>query len=421
MEKYDINKIFNQQSRNESHMVQTPQNISSRYRAIVSLFFALENDIPVFKIETSDYSDCSFYNSVNSQIFLGEVKYRSHSWSPMDLFFKFPNKEISKFTICPIIQLWNRLQNHEHCKPVLFTTKNLNDVNKNLLSKNESTGYFKFFLPNIRPLIDDLISELTPYSTSLTKILNISNFLNIERLMIFLEEIIIIIQSRTDLELNLIGIINKKFNIVLTKNQVDRIYNFMNKKNTDDNINIRKDLVRLLDVYKPDPDTMIELGSELNELKTNSDLKVFFAFEKFIQKIFYYEGTNYFPNIRTRNEEIDIAIFIDSIPYILDIKYYKSRCNSSDVFSLIGKLSGRPNYTIGILLSYFGFTSTAIGTADEFRNIILMDFHDIEYCVKSEIMSLTSLIRIKHNWSILKKISWIPIQKLIEEKVIPSL
>lgn len=92
-------------------------------------------------------------------------------------------------------------------------------------------------------------------------------------------------------------------------------------------------------------------------------------------------------------EQIDGAFSFETQEYIMEAKYHSDVVDHTHIILFIEKVNTKLENTLGVLISYSGFTPTAIEKANN-KNILLMDGSDL-YLILDNRVDLRNLIRYK--------------------------
>ncbi|OLS22198.1 MAG: hypothetical protein HeimC3_32020 [Candidatus Heimdallarchaeota archaeon LC_3] len=376
----------------------------------------LKNHVDSFSIESNDYSGSKFFK--NSEIVgIGEAKKYSRNWGLKPLFFKKANEN---YKSGPFLQLWNRISQYdkyEFIVPIFFTSSGFIKSDERIKAQED---YLKINIESIKDDLLEIREEMVNNEYLSSKIKNIDLFR--EYFIDFLKNIIIYKWSLVQVEYDLNKLIYDRFGIIGKRIYIDRIHNFLNKRETDDKINIR-DIIRLLDPHKPYIEAQYELKEEYNLLirdwKENR-FKIFSNFEIFIKKLLFQEGWELLPNVRGKLGENDGSIFFEGRSYILECRAHRNQIKSSEIADFHFKVKKSYDNTFGLFISFSEFSTQAKNYFDESMKIIALERIDLEYVLDSEIISLTRIIELKKWLGSSSNKGFISLNNLIEMELIPK-
>ena len=121
-----------------------------------------------------------------------------------------------------------------------------------------------------------------------------------------------------------------------------------------------------------------------------------FAFEKFLDELFDVYGLTPRGSFRLSGEQIDGSLMLDGDTYLLEARWRNQQAAFADLMTFSGKVSGKAQWSRGVIVSYGGFTEeglTAFGVGRA-ANIIGMDGLD-PYHTLSGNLDLRELLRRK--------------------------
>jgi len=117
-----------------------------------------------------------------------------------------------------------------------------------------------------------------------------------------------------------------------------------------------------------------------------------YAFELFLNDLFKYYDLDPRHSFKIIGEQIDGAFTFENTDYILEAKWQSSLINAGDLYKFAGKVSGKLKNTIGLFISFNGFSLESQETqAPGLKSMILMDGNDL-MAVLEERIELNDLI-----------------------------
>jgi hypothetical protein len=117
-----------------------------------------------------------------------------------------------------------------------------------------------------------------------------------------------------------------------------------------------------------------------------------YAFESFLNDIFEYYDLDPRRSFKISGEQIDGAFTFENTDYIVEAKWQKELINAGDLYKFAGKISGKLKITMGLFISFNGYSSEALSVdAPGIKSMILMDGNDI-MAVLDERIDLTELM-----------------------------
>lgn len=146
-------------------------------------------------------------------------------------------------------------------------------------------------------------------------------------------------------------------------------------------------------IHHVDPLAIARLGREFDALHGLSPQPRGYAFEKFLKSLFDAYNLQARDAFRVRGEQIDGSFSLGDMIYLLEARWQNAPANASDLRSFQGKVGDRPDWTLGLFVSYAGFTDDGL-SAFRAKRIILMDGLDIHDTLK-ETYSISDVIRAK--------------------------
>ena len=136
--------------------------------------------------------------------------------------------------------------------------------------------------------------------------------------------------------------------------------------------------------YKRKLNKFKELFEQL--VKEENAQKRGYEFEKFLNDLFIFFDLSPKASFKIVGEQIDGAFTFDNTDYLLEAKWQKSLIEASDLYSFGGKIEGKLKNTLGLFISFNGFSNTALETKSPIlRSIILMDGLDLTSVLDNKI------------------------------------
>lgn len=116
----------------------------------------------------------------------------------------------------------------------------------------------------------------------------------------------------------------------------------------------------------------MQLASESNAQKRG------YEFEKFLNELFTFFDLYPKASFKISGEQIDGAFTFENTDYLLEAKWQKDLIEASTLYSFCAKIDGKLKNTLGLFISFNGFSPTALETKNPlFRSLILMDGMDL--------------------------------------------
>ncbi len=102
-----------------------------------------------------------------------------------------------------------------------------------------------------------------------------------------------------------------------------------------------------------------------------------FAFEKFLNDLFEYYELDPRRSFKVTGEQIDGAFTFDNTDYLVEAKWQTKPINAGDLYKFSGKIDGKLKITLGLFISYNGFSSESLMVNNpSLKSMILMDGSD---------------------------------------------
>jgi hypothetical protein len=106
----------------------------------------------------------------------------------------------------------------------------------------------------------------------------------------------------------------------------------------------------------------------------------------------YFEIENRRPYVAA-GRQIDGSITIEGTTYLVELKFTANQADAPDIDSLLKKVNGKADNTMGILVSMSAFSSVALNEASFSKSPLLLLDHSHLYMVLGEIISFPDAIR----------------------------
>lgn len=140
------------------------------------------------------------------------------------------------------------------------------------------------------------------------------------------------------------------------------------------------------------------LKNSFNLLVTKKAQERGFAFEKFLNDLFEFYELDPRRSFKIVGEQIDGAFTFEHMDYIVEAKWQDPLINAGDLYKFSGKISGKFKATLGLFLSFNGFSSESLKVdAPGVKAMILMDGEDIMYILNGKIDLPDLLYRKRRN------------------------
>ena len=117
-----------------------------------------------------------------------------------------------------------------------------------------------------------------------------------------------------------------------------------------------------------------------------------YAFEAFLNDLFEYYELDPRRSFKITGEQIDGAFTFENTDYIVEAKWQNESINAGELYKFAGKVSGKLKITMGLFISYNGFSSDSLQVdSPGIKSMILMDGADL-IAVLDERIDLTDLL-----------------------------
>ncbi|HEY3769044.1 MAG TPA: hypothetical protein VGN44_10250 [Candidatus Angelobacter sp.] len=138
---------------------------------------------------------------------------------------------------------------------------------------------------------------------------------------------------------------------------------------------------------------LTKLEDELTELsKQLGSTSAGYAFQDWFYKLAdYFEVTNRRPYV-VNGRQIDGSITIDGTTYLVELKFTREQSDAVDIDSLLAKVSGKADNTMGVMFSISGYSSVAIQGASGPKGLLLLFDHNHLYMLLHGGASMEELI-----------------------------
>lgn len=121
-----------------------------------------------------------------------------------------------------------------------------------------------------------------------------------------------------------------------------------------------------------------------------------FAFEKFLQNLFFAYNLSPRGSFKIVGEQIDGSFELDADTYLVEAKWHDSPTPQSDLLVFSSKVESKARWGRGVFISYNGFTSDGLEAFSKGRatNIVGLDGQDLYFILQGE-ASLAEAIKMK--------------------------
>ena len=129
----------------------------------------------------------------------------------------------------------------------------------------------------------------------------------------------------------------------------------------------------------PSREALEAVRNRMNLLHTLMPQKRGFAFEVFLNELFYIFGLAPRGSFRLVGEQIDGSFQLGQDVYLVEAKWENHKTNESDLLSFSGKVEGKAQWSRGLFISYSGFTNDGLEAFARGKptRIICMDGFDL--------------------------------------------
>jgi len=114
--------------------------------------------------------------------------------------------------------------------------------------------------------------------------------------------------------------------------------------------------------------------------------------EWFYDLMDYFDVDNRRPYVAS-GRQIDGSLTIDGTTYLVELKFTANQSDATDIDSLLNKVNGKADNTMGILVSMSSFSSVAKSGSSFARSPLLLLDHSHLYMVLGEIISFPDAVR----------------------------
>ncbi len=154
-------------------------------------------------------------------------------------------------------------------------------------------------------------------------------------------------------------------------------------------VNFQENLTKIKENQKIKED----LKTKFNEIFNKSGQERGFAFEKFLNELFVFYDLSPRGAFKVKGEQIDGAFSHNNRDYLLEAKWQKRQICMSDLYSFRGKIDSKLKSTLGLYVSFNGYSQEVLDTYIA-KEIILIDGQDL-YQILEDRISLPDMIEIK--------------------------
>jgi len=121
-----------------------------------------------------------------------------------------------------------------------------------------------------------------------------------------------------------------------------------------------------------------------------------FAFEKFLDELFDVYGLTPRGSFRLTGEQIDGSLVLDGETYLLEARWRNEQAAIADLLTFSGKVSGKAQWSRGVIVSYAGFTEDGLSAFRQGRaaNIVGVDGLDLYHSLSGK-LDLREVLRRK--------------------------
>jgi len=155
------------------------------------------------------------------------------------------------------------------------------------------------------------------------------------------------------------------------------------------------------------------LKEQLNEIASRAPVARGFKFETFLGELFEAYALAPRSSFRLVGEQIDGSFELDGQPYLVEAKWHGAAIGQADLLVFSGKVSGKAQWSRGLLVSYSGFTPDGLSA---FRmgkptNIVCVDRADLAFVLSGK-ATLPELLRRKVRRAAEENSAYVPASKL---------
>ena len=138
---------------------------------------------------------------------------------------------------------------------------------------------------------------------------------------------------------------------------------------------------------------LTKLEDELTELsKQLGTTAAGYTFQDWFYKLAdYFEVANRRPYV-VGGRQIDGSITVDGTTYLVELKFTREQSDAIDIDSLLAKVSGKADNTMGVMFSISGYSSVAIKGASGPKGLLLLFDHNHLYMLLHGGCSMEELI-----------------------------
>jgi hypothetical protein len=138
---------------------------------------------------------------------------------------------------------------------------------------------------------------------------------------------------------------------------------------------------------------LTKLEDELTELsKQLGSAAAGYAFQDWFYKLAdYFEVASRRPYVVV-GRQIDGSITVDGTTYLVELKFTREQSDAIDIDSLLAKLGGKADNTMGVMFSVSGYSSVAIKGASGPKGLLLLFDHSHLYLLLHGGVSMEELI-----------------------------
>lgn len=135
---------------------------------------------------------------------------------------------------------------------------------------------------------------------------------------------------------------------------------------------------------------------DLDALKDMSPQQRGFELESLLWRAAEAEGLEALPSFRPRGEQVDGLIVFERTPLLLEAKWTSIPVPASEVYAFRGKVEGMLVGTVGLFVSFWGFSESVQDVIRYGRslNVILADGHDVLWALDDD-CSFSEVLRVK--------------------------